>query len=69
MSGRNMSADEALYDAKDDMKTHRAAWRNALVVARDSQPPAAQEGSDRAYWEHELRAFDRTFEVLCREFG
>lgn len=30
------------------------------------QPPT-DEADDRGYWEHELRAFDRTFDALKNE--
>ncbi|GEM_PF-5289612 len=39
--------------------THRHAWRNALGIAK-----AHATGDDVSYWEHELAAFDRSFDRL-----
>lgn len=48
--------------------THRGSWRLALIIAREfADPHAAPDGNghdDRAYWDHELRAFDATFSEL-----
>lgn len=75
-------------DGLGDLLTHRSAWRDALVIARDtarekSLPADAdhahidhssgsfldQSNSDRTYWEHELQAFDRTFELIGQRQG
>lgn len=45
----------------DDFVTHRASWREALVIARDSAKVSPPDTDDKAYWEHELRAYDRAF--------
>jgi len=54
--------------------THRNAWRKALEIARDvavtrSPVPEDDGPDDRAYWEHELAAFDRTFTRLWELIG
>ena len=42
-----------------DFLTHRESWRSALEGMRDKDP------DNRAYWEHELRAYDRAHEELA----
>lgn len=49
-----------------DLITHRAAWRHALEIARDNAEVRAPDIDDRAYWERELRVFDRTIGTLDR---
>lgn len=50
------------YDP-DDLRTHSRNWRQALEIARDScRLPS--ESDDRAYWEHEIKVFDRTMKGL-----
>jgi len=44
--------------------THRRAWRKALEIARDAAEVSPPDINDHAYWEHEIRAFDRTFDRL-----
>lgn len=39
--------------------THRASWRKALETSK-----AHATGDDVTYWDHELRAFDRSFDRL-----
>ncbi len=39
--------------------THRNAWHHALEIAKSHAI-----GVDVSYWEHELRAFDRSFDIL-----
>lgn len=58
---RSITVSEAL----EDIRTHSANWREALVGAQEA---AAQGGdmADSGYWEHEIRAFDRTVGVLAR---
>lgn len=51
-------------DPFEDLKTHRRIWRNALEGMRDTAPPSAEDFDDRGFWEHEIRAFDRTFDAL-----
>lgn len=45
---------------EENRQTHLDAWRQALVIARD-HAHVDYEGNvnDKAYWEHEIRAFDR----------
>ncbi|MEX3555681.1 MAG: hypothetical protein VB131_03395 [Burkholderia gladioli] len=45
----------------DDFRTHHSAWREALVIARDRADVQFPDVDDRAYWEHELAAYDRAF--------
>ncbi|MCA8228231.1 hypothetical protein [Burkholderia vietnamiensis] len=45
----------------DEFRTHHAAWHKALGIARDQAIVRAPDVDDKAYWEHELRAFDRAF--------
>ncbi len=52
--------DAAFQEALQDCKTHRDAWRGALL---DKQTPFGSD-DDGSYWAHELRAFDRTFAAL-----
>lgn len=49
-----------------DVLTHRDAWREGLVTARDfACEGSEQPDADRSYYQHELRAFDRTFDALA----
>jgi hypothetical protein len=48
----------------DDFMTHREAWRKALETARDHAKVSAPDVDDKAYWERELRAFDRAFAAI-----
>lgn len=50
----------------NDLITHRLAWREALVFARDNAAPASADQDDRSYWEHELAVFDRTFSIFTK---
>lgn len=47
-----------------DLITHRSAWRNALKIAQQHAEVKAPDIDDKAYWAHELRAFDRTFQAI-----
>lgn len=44
----------------DDLEKHRSVWRYALEHARDR----SVDGDHKAYWVHELAAFDRAFEAV-----
>jgi hypothetical protein len=44
----------------DEFAAHRSFWRYALEHARDSNSDA----DDKAYWVHELSAFDRAFQSI-----
>lgn len=44
----------------EDLRTHRDAWRGAIA---DKCTPFGSD-DDGSYWDHELRAFDRTFDAL-----
>lgn len=50
--------------AIDDLESHRAAWRNGLEIARSHAQVSPPDIDDKSYWDHELRAFDRTFGAL-----
>ncbi len=41
----------------DDFKTHRASWRKAMTILRDG--PGVSDPDGRAYWQHEIAAYDR----------
>lgn len=43
-----------------DLITHRDAWRGAIILARD----LTLDDQGTGYYTHELKAFDRTFELL-----
>lgn len=53
-----------------DFETHRAAWRNAIVIAKGMQEEADLKNSERihdgpnVYWENELQKFDAAFDAL-----
>ncbi len=53
----------ARAEAFDDLRTHRDAWRSAL---ENSAALASEQGedADSSYWQHEIKAFDRTFSAL-----
>lgn len=53
--------DAAVREALVDLQTHRDAWRSAIL---DKQTPFGSD-DDGSYWDHELRAFDRTFTALA----
>lgn len=56
----------------DDFFTHKHSWRAALEFARDNSAFKTEDSDDRAYWEHELRAFDRAYaelEAQCPSFS
>ncbi|WP_206146746.1 hypothetical protein [Burkholderia sp. Tr-20390] len=48
----------------DDFRTHHSAWREGLAIARDWSVVQPPDVDDRAYWEHELKAYDRAFAAI-----
>lgn len=53
----------AVAEALTDLDSHRDVWRSALVGVMSAEA----EGGDleqAAYWEREIKAFDRTFSTL-----
>jgi hypothetical protein len=44
--------------------THRSAWRKAIELAIENAKSGSVDEDDKAYWEHELAAFDRSFSRL-----
>jgi|ERR1700730_10819921 len=55
----------AWREALDDLKTHREAWRQALEdLAKNGTDTSVRE-DEEGYWQHELKAFDRTFAALA----
>lgn len=54
-----LSAAPAVQGVPGNFITHRAAWRDALETAK-----AYATGDDISYWDHELAAFDRSFDRL-----
>ncbi len=84
MATREAMAELSSGDGLGDLLTHRDAWRSALELARDTDrekgvpSDADQSGfvpkhddslDGGSYWEHELRAFDRTFERIGKLQG
>jgi len=54
-----------------DFYTHRAAWRTAIERCKAAseldhamRPATYRDSDDPSYWQHELEAFDRTFNTL-----
>jgi DNA-directed RNA polymerase subunit RPC12/RpoP len=58
------AVDEGLAAALEDCRTHRAAWRKALLSAKEDAAVIPPDIDDKAYWQHEIDAFDRTFAAL-----
>lgn len=56
--------DETLANDLHDVVTHRASWRAALIECRE-RSKSFTDDADESYWEHELKAFDRTFDKLA----
>lgn len=51
----------ALGSIPDAFRSNHEAWRLALTVAQDLAKVQGPDIDDKAYWEHEIRAFDRAF--------
>lgn len=47
-----------------DFYTHQQSWRGALVIAESYAKVHAPDVDDKAYWRHELAAFDMAFDSL-----
>ena len=48
-----------------NFKTHRDAWRNALVLSRDEASERSEDPeADRSYWNHEIKAYDEAMAEL-----
>ncbi|KVV07447.1 hypothetical protein [Burkholderia ubonensis] len=45
----------------DDFVSHYGSWREALIIARDHARVVPPDVDDRAYWDHEIRAYDDAF--------
>lgn len=56
----NASNDLNLSKALIDCGSHRSAWRDALAITQ----LCATTEADVSYWGHEIRAFNRTFDIL-----
>lgn len=54
----------AYREALVDLQTHYAPWRKALEHMRAKSSMAHDDLDDAAFWEHEVRAFDRTLNAL-----
>lgn len=48
----------------EDFYTHQRAWRKALVIAYQHGEFQQPDIDDKAYWLHELAAFDRAYAML-----
>jgi hypothetical protein len=57
---------EEIMAAMEDLLSHRDPWRKAMVIAKTHAEFAPPEVDDRSYWDHQLRAFDRTFDALSK---
>jgi hypothetical protein len=51
--------------------THRDSWRKAIEKCIANAPGPTGDGDERAYWRHELKAFDEAFATIknCRDDG
>lgn len=49
----------------EDFLSHHASWRAALERCIETAPISTCEMDDKAYWQHELRAFDRAYAALA----
>jgi hypothetical protein len=47
-----------------DFMSHKMAWLTALCLARDNAIVLPPDIDDRAYWEHEINAFQRAYAEL-----
>ncbi|MDN7901457.1 DUF2591 family protein [Burkholderia cepacia] len=54
----------ALGSIPDAFTSNHEAWRLALTLAQDFAKVQGLDVDDEAYWEHEIRAFDRAFESV-----
>lgn len=52
------------FTISHDFYTHRHTWRAAIQRCIDSAAPTTADSDDKAYWERELKAFERTFDTL-----
>jgi hypothetical protein len=55
---------DAKLSAMLDLETHRDAWRKAIEISRGHARIEPPDVDDKTYWDHELRAFDRSFDAL-----
>lgn len=51
---------EKVLNIPGNFITHRPSWREALVIAKEH----AKTEADASYWQHEINAFDRSFDRL-----
>jgi hypothetical protein len=58
-------SDQSAASLPHDFFSHQNAWRSALVGMRDAAPERTEDTDERAYWNHELRAFDRAYAELA----
>lgn len=65
---RAVCAAYGLMRISHDVRTHREDWRNALMNCMTLAGEEDREG-DCAKWQHEIIAFDRTFEALAQHPG
>lgn len=48
-----------------DFETHRKSWRDAILAAQEAEPLR----DDKAYWQHELGAYDKAMTALDGHFN
>jgi hypothetical protein len=58
-----------------DFRSHKEAWRNAIVIAKENaerlrseagDPTFATDDANVLYWQHELEVFDAAFTALAK---
>lgn len=59
-----LSVSPDLREAQEDVLSHRGSWRRALELAIENAPEPTEDMDDKAYWRHELTAFDRVYQTF-----
>lgn len=63
-----MKGNDQMREALADLRTHQNAWRIAisrmLALAQTNNSGVPDDDADQSFWEHQLRAYDRTFAAL-----
>lgn len=63
------SYSDEIEEALEDCRTHERAWRSALELAKARAVVEPPDLDDQSYWQHEIKAFDRTFAALKVQTG
>ncbi len=69
--GSAQAVDPRVEDALDNIQSHRDSWRKLIAkardyVAKDNDLDSEEKSADVSYADHELKAFDSTFEALSK---